>query len=498
MQKTNNIIIKAALAVFSAFLATSCFLEKMAMPEDLQSVLIQVNVSSDEMLTKADTETPTTAESAINTVRIYAFRDGKLSGHYYSGSVDSDPIVMDLRLPETGTCDLDFYVIANETSMTRTSGTEALSESTTETALAGFAFSAFGAVDGSLPMYGTAEVTIDVDNVSSQKNTTEGHTDHKYITDGPGSENVFTVNLKLERPVAKVSFYVETPNGSADQVYLSDLTMPSKGTRQYGYLLPQAPETLQTIPATAAGIDFLSSSILVKGTASDPMPVFENVYFFEVPYGSSSWYTPNSDNSVVFDVSFTGGNGSVYMPPIERNTHYKVYCTFPPGEGSIEVSYVVADWAGDHEWILDFAHPTYQNPVLKTGDHASEGGKATMYYTGTEEGAFSVDFKMTAPTGQTWNPTFFGNTSDYAIKVYDKNGSPVQTPVTASDDFYTIKIIPLKPENIGSTVQFGIAYTPSWTADPEFLLINGSSDNMKWITEGSTEDLIVVEQIENN
>lgn len=498
MQKTNNIIIKAALTVFAAFLATGCIFEKMAMPEDLQSVLIQVNVSSDEMLTKADTETQTTAESAIKTVRIYAFREGKLSGHYYSESVDSDPIVMDLRLPETGTCDLDFYVIANETSMTRTSGTEALSESTTETALAGFAFSAFGAVDGSLPMYGTADVSINVDNVSSQKNTEDGHTDHNYITDGTGSENVFTVDIDLKRPVAKVSFYAQTPNGSADQVYLSDLTMPAKGTRQYGYLLPQTAEILQSVPATAEGIDFLPSSTLVTGTASAPMPVFENVYFFEVPYGSASWFASNSDNSVVFDVLYTGGNGLVYMPPIERNTHYKVYCTFPPGEGRIEVSYVVADWEGGHEWKFDFAHPTYQSPVLKTGDHNNTGGEATMYYTGTEEGAFSVDFWMIAPTGQTWNPTFFGNTSDYAMKVYDKNGNPVQTPVTASDDFYTIKIIPLKPENIGSVVQFGITYTPSWTTDPEFLLINGSSDNMKWTTAGSTEDLIVVEQIENN
>ena len=496
MQKTNNIIIKAALAVFAAFLATGCIFEKMAMPEDLQSVLIQVNVSSGEMMTKAETEDPTEAEKAINTIRIYAFRDGKLSGHYYSGSVNSDPIVMDLRLPETGTCDLDFYVIANETSMTLTSGTTALSESTTETALGSFAISAFGASDGSLPMYGTADVTINVENVSSQKNTAEGHTDHNYITDG--TEGVFTVNLDLERPVAKVSFYAQTPDGSADQVYLSDLTMPAKGTRQYGYLFPQTIETLQSIPATGTGIDFLSSTILVTGTASSPMPVFEEYYFFEVPYGSAVWNMPDSNNSVVFDISYTGGNGSVYMPPIERNTHYKVYCTFPPGEGSIEVSYVVADWEGDHQWTLDFAHPTYQNPVLKTGDHSNPGGEATMYYTGTEEGAFSVDFKMTAPSGQTWNPTFFGNASDYEIRVYDKNGTQVQTPVAASEDFYTIKIIPRKPENVDNVVQFGISYKPTWSDDPEFLLINGTSGSLKWTTPGSTADLIVVKQIENN
>ena len=57
MQKINNIITKAALTVLAAFLATGCIFEKMDMPEDLQSVLIQVNVSADEMVTKA-TATP--------------------------------------------------------------------------------------------------------------------------------------------------------------------------------------------------------------------------------------------------------------------------------------------------------------------------------------------------------------------------------------------------------------------------------------------------------
>lgn len=109
-----------------------------------------------------------------------------------------------------------------------------------------------------------------------------------------------------------------------------------------------------------------------------------------------------------------------------------------------------------------------------------------------------MDFKMTAPSGQTWNPTFFGNASDYEIRVYDKNGTQVQTPVAASEDFYTIKIIPRKPENVGNVVQFGIAYKPTWSDDPEFLLINGTSGSLKWTTPGSTADLIVVKQIENN
>lgn len=506
MQKTNNIIIKAALAVFAAFLATGCIFEQMAMPEDLQSVLIQVNVSSGDMKTKAyptTEEGASAAESAINSIRIYAFHNGRLSGYFQSNADPAGPVVMDLKLPDTGTANVNFYVIANEEAIVRTSGTAALSESTTEADLASFAFTSYGAVDGSLPMYATTTASINVENISASYNATEGHKDHNYITDGPGSDEILTVALNLIRSVAKISLYVATPNGASDGVSLTDVLMPSKGTRQYGYLLPQTPATLQTVPPTDADHDFLSvASMAVTEKASDGIynAVFEDAYFLEVPFGSDYWSTPNSDNSVIFNLTFTGGSGTVYMPPIERNNHYKVYCTLPPGNGRIEVSYVVADWEGDHEWTLDYAYPTYQSPVLKTGDHGNTGGAATMYYAQdaggnpTEEGAFSVDFQMTAPSGQTWRPTFFGDNADYKIKVYDGT-TEVATPVATSDKWYTIKIIPLKSDKVGSLVQFGITYNPTWLTNPEFLLINSGT---VWNTAGSNEDLIVVTQVEKN
>ena len=49
MQKINNIVKKAALVLFAAFLATACIFEKMERPGNLQSVLIQINVSAEQM-----------------------------------------------------------------------------------------------------------------------------------------------------------------------------------------------------------------------------------------------------------------------------------------------------------------------------------------------------------------------------------------------------------------------------------------------------------------
>ena len=494
MQKINNIITKAALTVLAAFLATGCIFEKMDMPEDLQSVLIQVNVSADEMVTKA---TATPQEKAINSLRIYAFYNGRLSGHFYRATASEDPIVMDLMLPLTGTHNVEFYVVANEVAMTLATGSPALTESTTKDQLAKLMFSSFSSAEG-LPMYYSGTVAINVDNVSTEYNTAEGHQDHLFITDGAAEPEIFSVNVDLTRPIAKISFYAATELGEAAGVWIDDIFMRAGGTRQYGYLLPQTEDVLKEIaPAGTAVVDFLDSPSLIAGTSGSYdgyMYVFTD-YFMEVPYGSAGWSVQNTDNSVVFDITYTGGTGSVYMPPIRRNTHYKVYCFFN-SEGVIEVSYVVADWEDVEEWTLDFGHPTYSNPVQRTGNHNATGGPATMYFTGTEEGAFCVDFQMTAPAGQKWMPTFFGNAADYVIKVYETGTSTVVTPpVTVSDKWYTIKIIPLKQENVGSKVQFGITYTPSWTTDPEFLIINSGT---VWNTAGSTEDLIVVQQVENN
>lgn len=491
MQKMINIVIKAALALFAAFLATGCIFEKMDRPEKLQSVLIQVNVSADNMQTKAD---PTASETAINTIRIYAFYEGNLSGHFYRATASSEPIVMDLQLPLSGTHSVDFYVVANETQMTPANGTAALSENTTIAELEDFRFQSFSS-DGCLPMYYKGEQSINVDNLSDEKSTISGHEGHDYF--------VQQVEVALTRSVAKVSFYAATETGAAAGVYINEIIMQSEGTRQYGYLLPQTEAVLKEIPAKGSNdVVFISSPVAITGTTSsydDYMPVFENEYLFEVPVGVASWdgYDPYINNYVKFDVEYTGGEGRINMPPIERNTHYKIYASFS-SEGSIRVDCIVADWEDTPNWTLDFAHPTYQNPVLKTGDHNNTGGEAVMYYTGTEEGAFSVDFKMTAPSGQKWTPTFEGLSTDYKIKVYDNRGEEVSVPVTASESLYTIKIIPMKPENINKTVKFGITYIPTWATAAEFLQINGSAGSLAWTTSGSNEDVIVVKQIERN
>ena len=164
MQKTNNIIIKAALVVFAAILATGCIFEQMAMPEDLQSVLILLNVSDQSMQTKA---TPTEAESKINSLHIYAFCDGRPAGYMLRQETEQNtPFLMDLQLPDvdpgsTNIHDVEFYLIANAASILYENNPISLSDNTTEAELEALKFTGI-VQSSSLPLYCKKTEKLDV------------------------------------------------------------------------------------------------------------------------------------------------------------------------------------------------------------------------------------------------------------------------------------------------------------------------------------------------
>ena len=141
---------KTALAIIAAVLATGCFFEKMEMPKDLQNVLIQINVSADDMLTKA---APTESESAINTLHVYAFQGDALVGYYHREATAADEhFYMDLTLPETGTHSVDFYLVANAASMMLHNDPVSLGSEMTRAGLEALKYSRIAA-DSPLPMY---------------------------------------------------------------------------------------------------------------------------------------------------------------------------------------------------------------------------------------------------------------------------------------------------------------------------------------------------------
>ena len=233
-------------------------------------------------------------------------------------------------------------------------------------------------------------------------------------------------------------------------------------------------------------------------------------YLAEVPYGTDVWNTPAdpAGRPVVLTLEYALNKNDVEksvevnMPAIQRNHFYKVFC-FIKSEGTITLKIQVLDWETGDEWVLEFDYPTYSNPVPASSSFKQQtdgtwayddivyGTKATMSYTYTldqdgnqvvsEAGAFSVDFKMSAPEGQTWMPTFDGSSSDFEIRVYERDSKArVRGLIAASDTWYTIKVIPLKPLDADGSLRKAslmITYTPSWLNELDFLMINGTSDN---------------------
>lgn len=495
MQTVNDIIKKTALAIIAAVLATGCIFEKDSVPRGLQSVMIQLEVSQGSEMTKA-TEAPTSAEQAINTLRVYAFLGGRMCGYYHLTDSYTGPFFMDLELPE-GTSDVDFYIIANEAAMHFTDETPALSGNMTVEQLKNIRFSALESTGG-MPMYCVQRESIDVSKVAGA-NTAAGHNGHIILD--------HHVNAVLARPVAKLAVYAAKADADTPDIRIREVKMLAKGTRQYNYLFEQESSILSGIPSRLNDRDLLvpesvtvSSAYTDRNDISQYDPVGDPVYLSEVNVGASGWNINPGDEvkSVVLLIEYSEGTGTdvkrgyVYMPVIERNSFYKVLCGFN-SEGKIYVTYIVADWIEAEMWEggLIFDHPTHSYLMPSYSDNNSPTSDAVMRYTVDDSEAFKAYFQMQYPEHQTWDPTLLdGNPGDYTIEVWDyletqKITDPSQY-VSAVDTWYLIKVIPNNAENTGNSVRLAITYTPHWAINvTEYLMINGSQSSLFWPYSGT-------------
>lgn len=499
MQKTINIIIKTALAVIATVLACGCISEKMDAPEDLQNVLIEVNVSADRMATKA-TEDATEEEKVINSIRIYAFYNGKLAGHYFRTGTSDDPIYMDLELPKGknpngADFDVDFYVAVNEESMRLTSESPVLSATSSVADLQNISFDAVIAANG-IPMYYNGTHAIDVDAVSNVPNTISGHVGHVFLTQ--------KVKISLERPLSKLAIYAAKMEGATHELVIKEAVMLARGTRQFIYLMKPDEAKLKSVAPRLNDRNLLDNGEVAvdksiaesdKDNSSKYTTVVPPTYVSEVPFGSDDPETVNTDNSMVLYIKYSAGVGTtvkekyVYMPVIERNSFYKVLCLINP-EGQLIINYKVADWEKVDQWQsgMNFDYPTHSyikpsatsnaNPVLENTE---------MKYVAGNPQAFKGYFQMLYPQSQGWKPSLIGDhADDYIYEVY-KYGETVPVWTTASsseiiagEDWYEIRVIPKEAVSQKQEVKLAISFTPAWADYSEHLLINGSKDKLYW------------------
>ena len=503
MRKMNNIIKNIALSFLSVTLFTGCLQEKDNASKAQQNVLIQMSVSAGAM-TKAES---TSAEKAINSLRIYAFYGERLAGYAARQATSlGEPFYMDLELPESGIHDVDFYLIANEAEMSYENGLVQLSENMTKEQLEAVKFTGL-ARRAALPMYSRKRVAINVDNISSEVNDEAAHMGHLILSQ--------KVAFDLTRSLAKLSVYASKVEGAATNPQILSVSLLAQGTREYSYLFEQGEQTLDAVPQRANNRSFQ----LATSSVSYETVIVDGVYLPEVSAGvdlatdeaSYKWNIDSGDaGAAVLHVEYSLGegqdlrNGYIYLPRIKRNHHLKV-CILINAEGQIIVNYVVADWDWDEDkmqdWFFDYPTHTYVwhlLPLLEEDYRTKPSSKATM----SEIKPFAGYFQMTYPTSDTWVPTLEGlNASRCSVKVYNVTSGDLvysddePSPLPVSEDWYRIEVSPNQGHmDAGDVVNLAITYTPGGLTESEYLLINGAHHDYFW-PGSSNENYITITMV---
>lgn len=232
------------------------------------------------------------------------------------------------------------------------------------------------------------------------------------------------------------------------------------------------PEKLGKGGSTVTDTDLKYTFSLISGTTTKN---------YEIGIGKGQ----DTDQSVIEDYD------------IYRNHWYRTNVNFLGWQSQIKITYEVDDWKDGEDYVLEFAYPSYTNPIQPMDGITFN--QPSVYYNSdadSDDGAFKFKFMITGPVGQEWQPTLFNTTpGDYEITVY-KGTEKQDPPYGISEDPYILKIRALKPENVGNTFELGISYTPQW--DPgatSLLLINGTEGDTKWSGSNDPEK-IVIEQVE--
>lgn len=485
-----------ALTVFATILLSSCQKDVEEWTVDTEkTVTVALNVNA----TKMTRAIPTDMEETINSLRIYAFNGDKQVGHILrEATVPGTAFYMDLELPQNGTHNVDFYLIANEKEMAYQNDAVTLTEQMSKAELASITFT--GLSEGkALPMYAAKTVGINVDNQSNAANTASGHYGHTLLNQ--------SINFELGRPIAKLSVYAAKVKNAGTNPLVSKVEFLAAGTRQYSYLFDMESEVLNAIPSRSNNRILSTTTVEVtKGVetgseeAKNPEnynEVVKDQYLAEVACGASAWNTPSAySNAAVLHVEYALGAGQeikhayVYLPELKRNHHIKV-CILFNAEGQIIVNYDVADWDDNEMKDYHFDYPTHSYlresiPTTEEEMASKPSGAATM----RENTPFVGYFQMTLPTNDEWTPTLLGlNGSNCEIRVYEtETEQEIMTfPIPASDKWYRVEVWPLTGKMpVNKEVMLAISYTASGLTESEFLLINGSNQEYYWPYAGTS------------
>ncbi len=462
--------------------------------EEHRTVSLQMNVGT---RAASDTDEGMASEREVVSLRVYAFDGEEPAGYYYTdapsfGTDGTFTFVMDVKVRTTGTSQtLDFYVIANEHAVTFPSDFPGFSASTTLAELKECYFTEIEHVaEGEhatphLPMAAVrrqVEIALDGDGTESTEPGHEGH-----LPTGT------TVDLTLERAVARLGVYLAKAPDNDGTLFLQGLTLQPDGRRRRNYCLPPDETRLQAggwenLPFSIFSGDREITAVTTVGdtdpahydTGNHPYYLFENLYGSDNPDApQDAGYQNGTYRGNILSVDYTvageAKQKSVYLPAIERNCFYKVFCTVETG-GAVTVTYTVADW-DDEETALEVDYPTYTCAPLDADDYSTD-----VYYSADNEleGAFCLQFTMTQPAGRNWVPSVSGG--DYKLRIFSSTEEITDDNtrwVSSENEVYRIYVVPTRQYDAASPNPDGLLRiaAPTWENQDDLLLINR---NFEW------------------
>ena len=488
MQNIKNILIKASVALSAAILAIGCINEKESVREGLQNVTVQMNIAQ-ESLTKA---APVTSMGALE-IFAYTGTDRRLAGHYYNASYSQGAVYIHLRLPQTGTHDVTFHVVALDAAAVNAGKTIDIDDNISERDL----LVSVSADVSAIYMTGSIDASLNVETVLPAPGAAAGeHSDHNLIGN---------IDVDLKRMVSSVSIHAAKAEGYTGNLSIERIEWTN--LKSLGYLFAKEDDVLASVQNVSSATPYWTIGKEVTKTRTGAVDVHadydEMLSFlaFENPYGSADWSAANT-GGLKLRILYTGGEGVVYMPPMVRNTHYDVYCTIE-ADGVISVEFTVADWEDADMWDggLTFDYPTHTFLVPEPDANSVSSAPAVMTYgQGSDLEPFECYFQMSAPANQAWTPTVFnGIAADCKVEVWNAAGTAeLSAPYLSGSDWYRIRVIPQNQSNYGKEVMLAITYKPIWTDHAEYLVINGNSSHPVWPYAGTAfendSDYIIITQ----
>ncbi len=570
--KTGKNILKSLFALCSCvLLMTGCFKEPFAATEEKDEILLNLSVNTrmvDEDGNVLDEIAPEAYESNIKTLRIYAFTNRALVGHEFIEDFSETPtlpynFMMHVASKSTTTQSVDFFVIANEAGL----GGATFRETTSYETLENMTFSNITGLGQSTDLTGLSMPNVSKQSfildmeANKQPDLTkypehEGHTVVGQVwhanADGTKGELVenAVIPFMLHRPTGKFRIFAASLDETATMTILS-ASLVEKQSPSIAYVMPHTEsdiktliddfEPMSTVPITITdearnkGCKYFAGD---KNNRADRLDdanyteVTARAYYpHELPYGSEIWstaaYYDESGNAVTtggtqkgnvlhikysFDGGVTSRDGTVYLPPIKRNTYYAIYCLMN-NTGKLTIEYKVMDWnhTSDNDWDMDFEYPSYSalyhvdatsfQDAVTRGLCQATNPECWIAEPTTDDpykGCFVAKFDFTGPDGATVVPAFKeALDTEIGVEIYHK-GSAANT-ITADPDPYTLVIRPKGGEaglKENKTIRFAISWNAAWNNEETVLLLINQGlggEGTLWKDSGDETNVIEID-----